>query len=278
MRLIVTALALFIGCASAAAEVRVEKDIRYVESTSDPMHRLDIYLPDAKLPAPVFFWVHGGSLTGDDRGSNDNAPVGLRFAREGYVTVVISYRLSPQVSHPAHVEDVAKAFAWTVRNIARHGGDPNRIIVSGHSAGAYLIGLLAYDPRYLQSEKLSTDRMLAIIPISGFYFVDRVAPMPDRPRSVWGDDPKQWLAASPAQFARKDAPRTILIYADGDEDWRRQDNQDFRAAVAKTGGRIEAHQVSGRNHMSILRHIPNLNDDTTSLILQLMRQIFSAAP
>src|SRR5262245_42677267 len=158
MRLILVALLLLLRCAPAIAEVKVLKDVKYVESSSDPMHQLDIYIPDGKPSSPVMFWVHGGGLTGDDRGSNDNAPVGLRFAREGYVTVVISYRLSPQVTHPAHIEDVAKAFAWTVRNIAKHGGDPSKIIVAGHSAGAYLIGLLGYDRRYLQRENLTSDK------------------------------------------------------------------------------------------------------------------------
>ena len=276
MRPVLVALALMIGSTPAIAQEKVVKDILYVESSADPMHRLDIYLPDTKAPAPVLFWVHGGGLTGDDRGSNDNAPVGQRFARDGYVSVVISYRLSPQITHPAHVEDVAKAFAWTVRNIAKHGGDPAKIIVAGHSAGAYLIGLLAYDQRYLQQENLSTDKMLAVIPISGFYFIDRVAPMPDRPRSVWGNDPNGWLAASPARYVRKDAPRTILMYADGDEDWRRLDNEDFKAAVAKAGGRIESHQVNGRSHMSILRRMPRPDDETAALMLKLMGSILAS--
>jgi acetyl esterase/lipase len=264
------------GWIPAIAQVKAVKDIPYVESSTDPMHRLDIYIPEGKTPAPVLFWVHGGSLTGDDRGSSDNAPVGERFAREGYVSVVISYRLSPQVTHPAHTEDVAKAFAWTVRNIAKHGGDPSKIVVSGHSAGAYLIGLLAYDRRYLQRENLSSDTMLALIPVSGFYFVDRVAPMPDRSRAVWGNDPQVWLSASPAQYVRKDAPRTILIYADGDEGWRRLDNEDFKAAVSKTGGRIESHQISGRTHMSILRRMPRPDDETTALMLKVMSSIIPA--
>ena len=261
------------GWTPTTAQEKVVKDVAYVESSADPKHRLDIYIPDGKTPAPVLFWVHGGALTSDDRSSNDNAPVGQRFAREGYLSVVISYRLSPQVTHPAHTEDVAKAFAWTVRNIAKHGGDPNRIIVAGHSAGAYLAGLLAYDRRYLERENISSDKMLAVIPISGFYFVDRVAPMPDRSRAVWGNDPKTWLAASPAQYVRKDAPRTFLIYADGDEDWRRLDNEDFKAAVSKAGGRIESHQITGRSHMSILRRMPRPDDETTALMLKLMGSI-----
>lgn len=276
MRPTLVALFLMIGSMATATEQDVVKDVPYVESSTDPMHRLDIYSPNAKTPAPVLFWVHGGGLTGDDRGSNDNAPVGQRFAREGYVSVVISYRLSPQVTHPAHVEDVAKAFAWTIRNISKYGGDPSRIIVAGHSAGAYLAGLLAYDRQYLARESLSSDRMLAVIAISGFYFVDRVAPMPERPRSVWGDDPGGWLRASPAQYVRRDAPRTILVYADGDENWRRQDNEDFKAAVTKAGGRIESHQVDGRTHMSILRRMPRPDDETTALVLKLMGGIVSS--
>src|SRR5262245_27783551 len=273
MRPILVALAVMLGWMPTTPEVKdvkVVKDVQYVESSADPMHRLDIYIPDGKTAAPVLFWVHGGGLTGDDRGSTDNAPVGDRFAREGYVTVVPSYRLSPQVTHPAHIEDVAKAFAWTVRTIARHGGDPSKIIVAGHSAGAYLIGLLGYDRRYLQRENLTTDRMLALIPISGFYFVDRVAPMPDRPRSVWGNEPGTWLAASPAQYVRKDAPPTFLLYADGDEAWRRLDNEDFKSAVLKAGGRVESHQISGRTHMGILRRMPRPDDETTALVLKVM--------
>src|SRR5262245_39449690 len=104
MRLILVALTLLLRCVPVIAEVKVVKDVKYVESSADPMHQLDIYIPDGKAPSSVLFWVHGGGLTGDDRGSNDNAPVGLRFAREGYVTVVISYRLSPQVTHPAHID------------------------------------------------------------------------------------------------------------------------------------------------------------------------------
>src|SRR5215469_16187233 len=106
MRWVVAALVVLCACGSELAEIRVVKDVPYVDGSADPMHKLDIYLPDAKRPAPVLFWVHGGGLTGDDRGSTDNTGVGFRFAREGFVTVVISYRLSPQVMHPGHVQDV----------------------------------------------------------------------------------------------------------------------------------------------------------------------------
>jgi acetyl esterase/lipase len=272
MALLSAVLVVFVST-SAVAAVNVVEGIAYIEGSANPKHKLDIYLPDGSQTAPVLFWVYGGGLTSGDRRDKDNTDVGMRFAAEGFVTVVISYRLSPEVAHPAHVEDVAKAFSWVVKNIARHRGDANRIFVSGHSAGAYLIGLLTTDTRYLQRENLSTNRMLAVIPISGFYYVDRVAPMPDRPRSVWGSNPDGWLQASPAQYVRKDAPPTLLIYADGDEDWRRKDNEDFKAAMKSAGhARVESHQIAGRSHMSILRRMPAANDETTALMLSYIKK------
>src|SRR5262245_61615752 len=125
----VAVLFLLLTATLSLAQVSVVKDIVYVDGSSDPKHRLDIYVPIGAKPAPVLFWIHGGLLTSGDRADNDNAPVGRRFASAGFVTVVISYRLSPGVSHPAHMQDVARAFAWTVRNVSKHGGNPEQIFV-----------------------------------------------------------------------------------------------------------------------------------------------------
>src|SRR5215471_14168554 len=107
----------FVAPATLLAEVRVVRDIPYVDGSSNPKHRLDIYIPADARSAPVLFWIHGGALTSEERADSDNPPVGERFASAGFVTVVISYRLSPGVGHPSHIQDAAKAFAWTLRNI-----------------------------------------------------------------------------------------------------------------------------------------------------------------
>lgn len=129
------------------------KDVKYVPGSSKKAHHLDVYLParpSGPSRAPVLVFVHGG---GWRRGSKDMRPhreFAALFAGEGYITVVPDYRLSGEARHPAQIEDVAAAFAWTYRNIQRHGGDPRRIFVSGHSAGGHLVSLLAMDPRYLK--------------------------------------------------------------------------------------------------------------------------------
>ena len=200
-RWFVIALSSILACALPAGaqsyQVAVVRDLDYVPGVEYPegKDRLDLYIPQGSTNAPVIFSLHGGALSIGDR--QEEGFVGQRFAAAGYLTVVTSYRLSPQVSHPAHVQDAAAAFAWVKRNIRQHGGDPERIIVIGHSAGAYLGMLLATDMRYLAAHGLSPNDIKGIVPVSGFFWVDRPGVAPDRPAYVWGTDRKRLDRALP---------------------------------------------------------------------------------
>ena len=123
-------------------------DIAYVPASAPDYdakrHRLDVYQPKKqdKLQ-PVVLFIHGGNW---NSGSKDNflyKAIGRRLAKQGFVGVVMSYRLSPQVLVPAQADDAARALAWTVAHIKDYGGDPARIIVMGHSSGGGLAALLA---------------------------------------------------------------------------------------------------------------------------------------
>src|SRR5205823_5671892 len=103
------------------------------------------------------FFVHGGAWRNGDKSGilGVYSALGRFLVRHGLGAVIINYRLSPAVRHPAHVQDVAKAFAWTHKNIARYGGRPDQIFLCGHSAGGHLVALLATDPTYLKAEGLT---------------------------------------------------------------------------------------------------------------------------
>jgi acetyl esterase/lipase len=117
---------------------------------ADPRQKLDIYVPNGlTAPAPVLLFFYGGNWESGDRG--DYLAFGQAFASKGIVTVVADYRLYPKVKWPAFVEDAAGALALVHKDIARYGGDPARVFVSGHSAGAYNAVMLASDPRYLKA-------------------------------------------------------------------------------------------------------------------------------
>jgi acetyl esterase/lipase len=153
---LVIALMALATAVAAAAQVTVTPDLDYVPRV-DYAHgkdRLDIYSPAGATRAPVVLMFHGGGLTGGDR--KDETRFGHALAARGYVVVTASYRLSPSVVHPAHIEDAAAAFAWVKRNVAGWGGNPGRIFVAGYSAGGYLAALLGTDRHYLEAHDLST--------------------------------------------------------------------------------------------------------------------------
>ena len=208
--------------------VRVVRDVSYRQGASDPDHKdkLDLYLPAGRTNLPVIVSYYGGALTAGDK--SEQSFVGQRFAAAGIATVVVNYRLSPGVTHPAHIEDAAASFAWVKRHIADYGGDPVSIFVIGHSAGAYLAALLATDERYLAAHQLSLRDIRGAVAVSAFYWVERPGVAPDRDQSVWGTDRTVWVDASPAHHLHRRVPPMLMLYADGDEDWRRRRTSRWR--------------------------------------------------
>ncbi len=151
--------------ALAVAEVR---DVAYRDdAAADPIrHRLDLFLPRGRKGAPVVVVVHGGGwIMGDNRLCGLQSSVGHFLASQGFVAVLPNYRLSPWVKHPEHVKDVARAVRWTRDHIAKHGGNPDRIYLLGHSAGGHLVSLLATDESYLKAEGLGTPDIQGVIAI-----------------------------------------------------------------------------------------------------------------
>lgn len=150
-------------------EVEAVRDVAYYDGAdADPKkHKLDLFFPKEHKDFPVLFFVHGGGWTMGDR--RQYGMVGQDFAKNGVGTVVISYRLSPQVQHPGHIEDVARAFAWTNKNIGKYGGREDQIFVAGQSAGSHLAALLAPNEAYLKAEKLSLKDIKGAMPVIGVH-------------------------------------------------------------------------------------------------------------
>jgi acetyl esterase/lipase len=260
------------GAAVADAQtytVRVIRDVPYLQGAkyADGKDTLDLYLPEGRRNAPVIVWYYGNQLMGGDK--SEDAFVGRRFASAGFVTAVVNYRLSPDVSHPAHVQDAAASFAWVKRHIAEYGGDADRVFASGYSAGGYLVALLATDARYLAAHKLSPRDIRGAVPVSAFYWVERRGVAPDRDPSVWGTDRAVWVDASPAHHLRAGAPPMLILYADRDEDWRREQNVEVAAAMKAAGHTsAELKMIADRNHATILSRIGSDGDETTEQIIR----------
>jgi acetyl esterase/lipase len=242
-------------------EVEVHKDIAYVEGKdADERQKLDLYLPKGAKDYPTLFFIHGGGWTQGSRSGFDK--IGRTYAKNGVAFVSTGYRLSPKVQHPAHIQDVAKGFAWTVANIAKYGGNPEQIFVSGHSAGGHLCALLATDEDYLKAEKLSLKNIKGVIPVSGVFVVST------RQKNVFGEDAEVAKKASPQNHVREGLPPFLILYADSELGNLGKQAEAFAPALKEK--KVEATILVGkdRNHGTIMMKMSDEADPATQAVLE----------
>jgi acetyl esterase/lipase len=254
-----------------AAAVDTVKDVAYYEGKdADPVrHKLDLYLPKGKKDFPVMMFVHGGTWRS---GKKDlYGALGNVFAKNGVGVVIINYRLSPAVQHPVHVQDVARAFAWTVNNIAKHGGRPDQVFISGHSAGGHLVALLATAENYLAAEKLGLDKIKGVIALSGVYTIGA-----GRLNQAFGDDPKVHQEASPLQHVKAGLPPFLIAYADSDFTGLDRLALSMAKALKEKNDTVTIMKIENRDHYTIIRSMVQETDPVTQAALQFIAKLSGA--
>lgn len=208
-------------------------------------HQLDVWAPshpdNARLPVVIFFY--GGGWHAGERG--DYGFAGAAFAGQGFLALVPDYRLVPEVRYPGFLEDAALAVRWAVSHVAEYGGDPTKISVAGHSAGAYIAAMLALDPRWLGAVQLPSDTIRAGVLLSGpFDF----APFREwRGRSTFGayHDPAE---TQPINHVRADAPPLLLQHGSSDRLVYAKNSRSLSAALTSVGALHEFKVYKGCDH------------------------------
>lgn len=249
--------------AKAPFDVQVVEDVVYYDGkdADEKKHKLDLYLPKGQKDVPVLFWVHGGGWRNGDR--KGTQALGQFFASKGLCFATISYRLTPQVKHPGHVQDVARAFAWTVQNVGKHGGRADAIFVSGHSAGGHLVALLATDDSYLKAHKLSFSNIRGVIPVSG----PQRLTFRENLKDAFGDDEEAFKKASPLSYIGDKHPPFLILYAEKDNEGIRRTSAELGEVLKKAKIEAAIVDVKDRDHGSIIREIPKEGDPTAKAML-----------
>ena len=142
----------------------VQRDIPYIKGGHE-RQVLDVYAPSDAKNLPVVFWIHGGGWQTGDKSSVQLKP--KVFVEKGFVFVSTNYQLLPNVEMGTIIRDIAKSIHWVHDHIAEHGGDPKRILVMGHSAGAQLAALICTDDRYLKAEGVPFADLKGCVPVDG---------------------------------------------------------------------------------------------------------------
>src|SRR5262245_4445274 len=251
-------------------EVEIVEDIDYYKGAdADKIkHKLDLYLPRGQKDFPVLFFVHGGAWrTGDKNTFGMYSSLGKFYARRGIGTVVTNYRLSPSVQHPEHIKDVARAFAWTWKNIAKHGGRPDQIFICGHSAGGHLVSLLVTNTNYLEAEGVKASVIRGVIPISGVYRI------PGRGlENVFGKDEKIHKDASPIERVRNGLPPFLILYADKDlAPCGRVPSEAFCQALKGKECKVQSREIKESDHIRIIMSSAKANDPVSDAIREFIQ-------
>ncbi len=165
------AILFFVAAPLHAAEPKMQRDVSYAEPKNE-RQTLDVYSPAEGKARPIIFWIHGGGWKAGDKKSVLKKP--QIFVDKGFVFVATNYRFVPNVTVKEMVSDIAKAIRWVHDHAKEFGGDPNSIIVMGHSAGAQMAALVCTDDSYLKAEKLSLSILKGCVPVDcSFYDIPK---------------------------------------------------------------------------------------------------------
>ncbi|MBI1344580.1 MAG: alpha/beta hydrolase fold domain-containing protein [Terrimonas sp.] len=218
----------------------VQKKDAYLSSQCN----LDIYYPKNGNNFATIIWFHGGGITGGKK----EIPAAL--LEKGFAVVGVEYRLSPKVKAPQYIEDAAAAVAWVFRHISDYGGNPNLLVVSGHSAGGYLGMMITLDKKYLMHYQIDANRIAALVPFSGQAITHFTV------RQERGIKPTQPIIDeyAPLFFVRADTPPILLITGDRElELYGRYEENAYLLRMLQLNGnkRCRLYELQGFDHGSM---------------------------
>jgi acetyl esterase/lipase len=273
-------LILTFALASAVHAQTVKHDIPYAEPALE-RQVLDIHAPDGAKDLPVVFWIHGGGWQTGDKSSVQEKP--RAFVEKSFVFVSTNYRLLPHVDMGTLIRDVAKSLGWVHKHIAEHGGDPKRIFVMGHSAGAQLAALLCADDRYLKAEGVPLDVLKGCVPVDGdTYDIPAMIetaetrlrvhgmPMPKYGhRLKFGNDPALHREFSTVtHVARgKGIPPFLILHVSDHPDVSAQ-AQRLGAVLKEAGVTVKVFDAKDTNHIKLNANLGQPDDPATKALFE----------
>ena len=262
-----TPLGVFATFTSRDPALRAAVDKSYGDK---PRQTLDVYAPrQMSATRPIAVFLYGG---GWEKGRKwDYGWLAQALAARGFVVVLPDYRLYPDVHFPAFLRDNAKAVRWAVDHAGAYGGDPSRIVLLGHSAGAYNAVMLGLDPSYLEAAGVDPSHIRAVAGIAGPYDFLPLTPEMER---VFGQAP-DIAKTQPLHFVRPGAPPMLLVTGDADAVVEPLNTTVLAAALRSAGAPVQEEHYRGIGHNEIMaamsrpfRDRASVLDDITEFLMR----------
>lgn len=245
-----------------AQNYKTVKEVSYTSKTDEysaERLKLDVYYPKGTEDAPVVVWFHGGGLV---QGKKE---IPWKLKEKGIVVVGVNYRLLPKVTIDKTIDDAAEAVSWVVKNIADYGGDPAKIVISGHSAGGYLSMMLALDKKWLAKYGIDADDIAGYVPFSG----QAISHFSYREMNGIGNLQPTIDEYAPLYWVRKDCPPMELIVGDRElELFGRYEENAYLWRMMKLVGNTTTniYELGGHDHGSMA-------DPAFNILLKVVRKL-----
>lgn len=224
-------------------------------------NQLDIYTTNTTAYAPVVVFIHGGGWYSGDK-SDWNLPQIKCFAQRHYVSISMNYRLTPEVTHPQHIQDVAQAIKWIEQHIKKYGGDSSNLILIGHSAGAHLAALAVTNQKYLKQASANIQHIKVVYLLDAGAYLNMDTLIGENPsistlvQNAIGTTQLKY-DFTPYNFISKNKyyPKFYLIHSDNP--YRSQANALFKKELDKNNIYNEEYTLTGYSHSDILKMFPS---------------------
>ncbi len=244
------------------ADIKIARDISY---GADPLQKLDIFTDGKGAGKPILLYVHGGGFTGGDKHAKDffaSDNIMEWAVKNGMVAAQTNYRLAPQNKYPDASNDVAAALKY-VRDHARdYGGDPSKIFLWGHSAGASLVGIYVAHPQFHIAQD---GGLVGAIMTSGGYEFKTASP-------YLGDDPKELAERSSVEGLKKTAIPLFFTRAEWDPPGQMQQGDMITKTLCDIGKCPAFKLMMGHNHMSQTYSVNTAETQLTGILLPWLKQ------
>ena len=270
-------LTLLFAISASAVTPEVHRDLFYTEA-KDKLQSLDVYSPPEGKDHPVIVWIHGGGWSKGDKASLQQKP--QAFVDKGFVLVSVNYRLVPAVTVKDIMADLAKSVRWVREHATEHRGDPDSLIIMGHSAGAHLAALLCTDDRYLKAAGVPMTCLKGCVPldVSAYDIPKRIKDVDDGIsktfKTVFGADEAAQREVSPVQHIAKDKhiPPFLLLHVASREDTKAQAHW---LAEKLRASSIPARVVpaEGKTHGTISSDLGGTDDPPTLELWKFLREV-----
>lgn len=252
-------------------------------AASDPGRTLDLYGPAQKpdTPRPIVLFVHGGGWRHGDKRMVGEKP--SAFVAGGCLFASAGYRLDAAVSPREQAADIAAAVRWLHDHASEHGGDPGKIVLMGHSAGAHLVALVSTDERLLKACDLDRSAVRGVVLLDGAGYdvprqvaAARLPMLKDLYRKAFGDDPTAQREASPIEYVKPGGqyPPVLAFHVGRRQDSREQ-AESLAARVREAGGRATTVHEPDKNHLTLNRELGLPGDGPTGRIFEFLDDVLA---